>query len=85
MGRARPLTIDEWMALTNTTNRELSRLTENVDPEHEGVAEGTIRGVRRGENSTLRVARLIVEASKSKPARVDEQNCWIWWETLYDL
>jgi hypothetical protein len=85
MGRPKPLTIDEWMELTNTTNRELSRLTESIDPDLDGVSEGTIRGVRRGENTTLRVARLLVEASKAKPAHFEGQKCWIWWETLYDL
>lgn len=85
MGRPKPLTINEWMTLTETTNRELSRLTESVDPELDGVSEGTIRCVRKGENTTLRVARLLVEASKQKPAHVEGQKSWIWWETLYDL
>lgn len=85
MEEPKRLTIDEWMELTNTTNRELSRLTESIDPELDGVSEGTIRGVKRGENHTIRVTRLIVEASKAKPAHFEGQKCWIWWETLYDL
>lgn len=82
--RAR-LSLNEWMAITRTTNREMERLTEKVDPEGKGVCEGTIRGVRKGYMCSIRVARLIVEASKSKPARVEEMNCWVWWETLYAL
>ena len=79
------LGINEWMARTRTTNRELIRLTEAVDPQGKGVADGTVRAVKKGFGCTIRVARLIVEASKKKPARIEGVNCWIWWETLYDL
>lgn len=83
----RKLSINEWMAATEPpmTNRRLERLTETVDPEGKGVADGTIRGVRKGFGCTIRVARLLVEASKAKPAIVEGRKCWIWWETLYGL
>ncbi len=97
MGKPKPLSLNEWMHLTGTTNRELSRMTEAVDPEGKrrrqpgepepkiGVSESTIREVRKGENTTLRIARLLVEASKTKPAMVDGARCHVWWEALYDL
>ena len=85
MAANRPLSLNEWMERTRTTNRELQRLTEEIDPENVGVCESTIRGVRKGENHTIRVALLLVGASRRKPAVVEEQNCSIWWETLYAL
>ena len=85
MAKRKPLTINEWMILTGTTNRELERLTEKVDPEGRGVCESSIRGIRKGFGCHIRVVRLLVEASKTKPARIEGMNCWIWWETLYSL
>ena len=85
MAANRPLSLNEWMERTQTTNRELQRLTQEFDPENVGVCESTIRGVRKGENHTIRVTRLIVGASKRKPAVVEDQNCSIYWETMYDL
>jgi hypothetical protein len=80
-----PLTLNEWMRLTRTTNRELSRLTEEVDPDGLGVWDNTIRKARRGENTTIRTARLIVEASKLKPAYVNGVRSYVWWETMHEL
>ncbi len=87
MGAPKPLTINEWMAATKPpmTNRRLERLTEIVDPEGKGVADGTIRGVRKGYGCTMRVGRLIVEASERQPAIVDGKKCSIFWKTLYAL
>ena len=98
-GLGKGLRLHEWQDNTETTNRELCRLTEEIDPERirweengregpqpkYGVAEGTIRGVRRGENCTVRVAQLLVLASMHRPAMIDGEPMHIDWWTLYDL
>ena len=92
----RPLGLDEWQQRTGTSNRALARLTREIDPQREewealgcpkpvpriGVAESTIRSFKAGEPITLRVAWLLVEASRRRPAIINGRKRSIWWEAL---
>lgn len=58
------------MEQADITIDEVAELSADLDDGGEGLSRGTIKNARRGENITMRAAKLLVECSKVRPVKV---------------